>query len=51
MEKYTKEIGDLAESTEDVLMYALFPQLALPFLKKRKDPFHDVPVQNVTVIF
>lgn len=49
MENYKKELGDLAESTEDVLMYALFPTLALPFLKRRKDPFFDVEVQNVTV--
>ncbi|MBU5310979.1 oxaloacetate decarboxylase subunit alpha [Tissierella carlieri] len=51
MENYKKELGDLAESIEDVLMYALFPQLALPYLKKRKDPFHDVPIQNVTVSY
>lgn len=51
MKNLKKELGDLAESTEDVLMYALFPQLALPYLKKRKDPFCDVPVQNVTVIY
>lgn len=49
MENYKKELGDLAESTEDVLMYALFPTLALPFLQKRKNPFFDVEVQNVTV--
>jgi len=30
-------------------MYALFPTLALPFLQRRKDPFFDVEVQNVTV--
>lgn len=51
MKNLKKELGDLAESTEDVLMYALFPQLALPYLKKRKDPFYDVPVQNVTVTY
>lgn len=50
MDTYREELGELAESTEDVLMYALFPQLALPFLKKRKDPFYDVPIQNVTVL-
>ena len=49
MENYKKELGDLAVSTEDVLMYALFPTLALPFLQRRKDPFFDVEVQNVTV--
>jgi oxaloacetate decarboxylase alpha subunit len=50
MENYRKELGSLAESTEDVLMYALFPTLALPFLKKRQDPFFDVVEQTVTVI-
>lgn len=51
MEELRQELGDLAESTEDILMYALFPNLALPFLKKRKDPFYDIPVQNVYVTF
>lgn len=51
MQDFADELGNLAESTEDVLMYALFPQLALPFLKKRKDPFYDVPVQTVTVTY
>jgi oxaloacetate decarboxylase alpha subunit len=50
MENFRKELGDLGESTEDVLMYALFPTLALPFLRKRKDPFHDIQIQNVTVV-
>jgi oxaloacetate decarboxylase alpha subunit len=30
------EIGDLAETEEDVLRYALFPQVARPFLERRK---------------
>ena len=47
MEKLKKEMGDMAKSDEDVLMHALFPALATPFLKKRNDPFYDVPVQNV----
>jgi len=51
MNEFRNELGDLAESTEDVLMYALFPQLALPYLKKRKDPFYDVEIQNVQVYF
>lgn len=49
MDNYRKQLGDLAESTEDVLMYALFPQLAEPYLKKRKDPYYDVPVQRVKI--
>lgn len=51
MDRFKAEIGSLAESTEDVLMYALFPTLALPFLKKRKDPFYDIEEQHVTVVF
>ena len=50
MDDYRQELTDIAKSDEDVLMYALFPTLALPFLKKRNDPFYDVPVQNVNVI-
>ncbi|SHJ32431.1 oxaloacetate decarboxylase subunit alpha [Lutispora thermophila] len=50
MESLKEELGDLASSTEDILMYALFPTLAKPFLQKRKDPFYDVPVQYVQVI-
>ncbi|MGA2082220.1 MAG: pyruvate carboxylase subunit B [Holophaga sp.] len=30
------EIGDLAQSDEDVMSYALFPQIAKPFLKRRR---------------
>jgi pyruvate/oxaloacetate carboxyltransferase len=35
MEKARAEIGDLARSEEDVLSYALFPQVARPFLERR----------------
>jgi oxaloacetate decarboxylase alpha subunit len=35
-EKAKAEIGDLAQSDEDVLSYALFPQVAREFLQKRK---------------
>ncbi len=35
LEKYRKEAGDLAKSEEDVLSYALFPQVASKFLAKR----------------
>lgn len=37
MEQARAEIGDLAQSEEDVLGYALFPQVARPFLERRKD--------------
>lgn len=35
MEKAREEIGDLAASEEDVISYALFPQVARPFLERR----------------
>lgn len=35
MEQAWAEIGDLAQSEEDVLSYALFPQVARPFLERR----------------
>jgi oxaloacetate decarboxylase alpha subunit len=36
MEHARAEIGDLAQSEEDVISYALFPQVARPFLERRK---------------
>ncbi len=38
LEKYKAEAGDLAKSEEDVLSYALFPQVAKKFLAERNDP-------------
>jgi oxaloacetate decarboxylase alpha subunit len=35
LEQYTKEAGDLAKCEEDVLSYALFPQVAGKFLEER----------------
>lgn len=35
MEKARQELGDLARSEEDVISYALFPQVARPFLERR----------------
>ena len=35
MEKYKKEIGDLATNIEDVLSYCLFPQVAKKFFEDR----------------
>ncbi|MGG5336315.1 oxaloacetate decarboxylase subunit alpha [Enterococcus casseliflavus] len=46
---FREEIAEYAQSEEDVLMYALFPQQAQDFLGRREDPFYDVPVQNVSV--
>lgn len=36
-DKAKEEIGDLAQSDEDVISYALFPQQALEFLQLRKE--------------
>ncbi|MBQ6816079.1 MAG: oxaloacetate decarboxylase subunit alpha [Clostridia bacterium] len=38
LEKYTAEAGDLAKCEEDVLSYALFPQVASKFLAERNAP-------------
>ncbi|EOI01699.1 oxaloacetate decarboxylase [Enterococcus moraviensis ATCC BAA-383] len=46
---YKKEIEEYAKSTEDVLMYALFPQQGKDFLGRREDRFYDVPLQEVNV--
>lgn len=46
---YKKEIEEYAKSTEDVLMYALFPQQGKDFLGRRADRFYDVPIQEVSV--
>ena len=51
LKNFKKEIGDLAQSTEDVLSYALFPQIVLPYLKKKQDPFSDIPEQEVTIVY
>lgn len=38
LENYAKEAKDLAKSEEDVLSYALFPQVASKFLAERNNP-------------
>ena len=37
LEQARAEIGDLAQSEEDVISYALFPQVARPFLERRRE--------------
>lgn len=37
MDRLREEIGALAESEEDVLTYAMFPDVARPFLEQRKE--------------
>jgi oxaloacetate decarboxylase alpha subunit len=41
IEKYRAEIGELATSLEDVLSYALFPQVARKYFEERLNPKHD----------
>jgi oxaloacetate decarboxylase alpha subunit len=41
IEKYRAEIGNLAASLEDVLSYALFPQVARKYFEERLNPKHD----------
>ena len=36
-EQAKAEIGDLAESEEDIISYALFPQVAKPFFQRRRE--------------
>ncbi len=38
LEKYCEEAKDIAKSAEDVLSYALFPQVASKFLAERNNP-------------
>ena len=58
MEKNKAEIGDMAKSTEDVLSYVLFPQVAKKFFEDKLKPnkkeevienTSEDTVQNVTV--
>ena len=42
LDAYRKEIEEYAMSEEDVLTYALFPQLAVPFFKKREARLHGI---------
>ena len=49
LEKYKLEAGDLARCEEDVLSYALFPQVAPKFLAKRNAPKNDDGVRTLIV--
>lgn len=42
LDQYRKDIEEYAIQEEDVLTYALFPQLAIPFFKKREARMHGV---------
>jgi oxaloacetate decarboxylase alpha subunit len=49
LEKYKQQAGDLAKCEEDVLSYALFPQVAEKFLKKRNAQNDDDGVRVLYV--
>ncbi len=49
LEKYKAEAGDLAKCEEDVLSYALFPQVAAKFLAERNAPKTDDTVRTLIV--
>ena len=51
LKKSQEEVKDLTTSMEDVLSYALFPQITLPYLKRKKDPFYDIEIQEVTIVY
>lgn len=48
-EKAQRELGTLAQSEEDVLSYIIFPQVAKPFLEKRKEKFFESVYKEVNV--
>jgi oxaloacetate decarboxylase alpha subunit len=44
-----KELGTLAQSEEDVLSYIIFPQVAKPFLEKRKEKFFESVYKEINI--
>ncbi len=49
LQKYKQEAGELAKSEEDVLSYALFPQVASKFLVERNAPKNEDTVRTLIV--
>ena len=50
-EEIKKEAGDLVRSEEDILTYAMFPQVAQTYFEKRNNPQEKIKVQTINVIF
>ncbi|MBS4534734.1 oxaloacetate decarboxylase subunit alpha [Clostridium sp. D2Q-14] len=50
LKKYEEQIGDLAKSVEDVLSYALFPQVAKGFLENKNKPEEQYENQEIHYI-
>lgn len=45
--QFKQEISQYAQSDEDILSYALFPQQGKDFLGRREDSYYDVPIQTI----
>ena len=50
MDEYREKTKDIAKSEEDVLSYALFPQVALKFLDKRDHPQPAAPAEDPNAV-
>ena len=46
-----KEAGNLVKNEEDVLTYAMFPQVAQTYFEKLNNPEKEVKVQTINVVF
>ncbi|MGL5961753.1 MAG: oxaloacetate decarboxylase subunit alpha, partial [Cetobacterium sp.] len=46
-----KEIGELAKTPEDVLMYAMFPQIGRTYLENRDKPKIEKEYRNINIVF
>jgi oxaloacetate decarboxylase alpha subunit len=49
-EKAKAEIGELARSEEDILSYAIFPQVAKPFFERRLEKENGISEELIAVI-
>lgn len=45
------EIGDLAKSDEEVLEYAMFPQIAKGYLENKYKPVEKKKIHNINIVF
>ncbi|MGL5917687.1 MAG: oxaloacetate decarboxylase subunit alpha, partial [Cetobacterium sp.] len=50
-EDIKKEIGELAKTPEDVLMYAMFPQIGKIYLENRDKPKIEKEYRNINIVF
>ncbi|MGL4533871.1 MAG: oxaloacetate decarboxylase subunit alpha [Fusobacteriaceae bacterium] len=52
LEKLKQEIGDLAHSEEEVLIYGMFPQIARTYLQgKYAPPKAEIKIQTINIVF